>query len=448
MIGHVRLLVVEDIESQLTDIVKAAETCGVRRDRVTTARSLDVALSAILARHFDFVTLDLNLPVTKDELVAATVGHGLVTEVNARFPSRNGVVWTAYVRVDAAQLGQRAGWKYWGKSTQRIDTADNGMTFVPWLPGLQAIAQSLSFWNEDSDEAQIRLEHSPTRLLGAAALRTPAFLARPAIELRFFGLRRSRRWEGWSELFKLAEGLVRWAAVLALAWRLKQGARISLLPSAELQPAWDRIERLCVTNILAVGKFSAENKQALPPLLADAWGLAAHSAGEPPTFLEALPKLRTARNRLAHDNVTDIAEVVDSVSGELHRLFRWLAWVIDHPAITEAQQRTQDWDVEQVMGTGWPWPGAYLKLAAGTKAEANKVYQPYVDEKGERQLLDLWPLVECRTVLNGRRKETFAVFGQPDSRGRALELNCITGAWEHQEISAVRLNALRRVLAN
>ena len=92
--------------------------------------------------------------------------------------------------------------------------------------------------------------------------------------------------------------------------------------------------------------------------------------------------------------------------------------------------------------------GRYLKLAAGTKAEANKVYQPYVDEKGERQLLDLWPLVECRTVLNGRRKETFAVFGQPDSRGRALELNCITGAWEHQEISAVRLNALRRVLAN
>ena len=223
------------------------------------------------------------------------------------------------------------------------------MTLMPWLPGLRAIAQSLAFWNFESDGKAGGLEHATTRLLGAAALRAPAFLARPAINLRAAGLRRSRNWQGWIELFKLAEGLVRWAAVLALAWRLKQGARISLLPSVETQPAWDRIEKLGIANILAVGKFFSEHKQPLPPLLADAWGLAAHSAGEPPTFLEALPKLRTARNRLAHDTVTDIAEVVDSVSGELHRLFRWLAWVIDHPAITEAQQRTQDWDVEQVL---------------------------------------------------------------------------------------------------
>ena len=448
MISYSRLLVVEDIDSQRADILKAAVQCSFRADRITECRSLDAALSEISARHFDFVTLDLNLPATQDALFNTFVGQKLFVEVSARFPSRNGVVWSAYARIDAARLGDRAGWAYWGKSTQRTDDADNGVTFVPWIPGLQAISQSLSFWKANADDARIGLEHSTTRLLSATVLRTPAFLARPAIELGSIGLRRSRGWKGGSELFKLAEGLVRWASVLALAWRLEQGARISLLSSAELQPSWDRIETLCIANISAVGKFARDKQQSLPPLLADAWGLAAHSTVEPPTFLDALPKLRKARNELAHDNVTDVAEVIDGISSELHRLFRWLAWVIDHPAITEAQQRTQDWDVEQVMGTGWPWPGAYLKFAAGTKAEADKVYQPYVDEKGERQLLDLWPLLECRTVPNGRRKEIFAVFGQPDSRGRALELNCMTGAWEHQEISAMRLNALRRVLAN
>lgn len=447
MIRYARLLIVEDVESHSLGILKAASECGIARDRVARFPNIQSALSAMASRHFDFATIDLNMPMVESSLLTS-FSSPLFGTVSAHFPSRNGVVWSAYARGDAASIAGLTGWACWGKSTQTTNETDHGMTLMPWLLGLRAIAQSLAFWSVESAGKAGGLEHATTRLLGAAALRAPAFLARSAINVRSIGLHRSRNWQGWSELFKLAEGLVRWAAVLALAWRLKQAARISLLPSAELQPAWDRIEKLCIANILAVGKFSAENKQALPPLLADAWGLAAHSAGEPPTFLEALPKLRAARNRLAHDTVTDIAEVIDSVSGELHRLFRWLAWVIDHPAITEGQQRTQDWDVEQVMGTGWPWPGAYLKLAAGTNAEANKVYQPYVDEKGERHLLDLWPLVECRTVPTGRRKEIFAVFGQPDSRGRSLELNCMTGAWEHQEISAVRLNALRRVLAN